>query len=678
MHSSIFRRRASLLVAAFVLPLALPIAARADDPAAGEGVARISYLQGPVSVQRGDSASPIDAALNAPVLGADYLTTGQGGRAEVEFDGRTAIRLGEGAQLRFAHLDTGDREVQLAQGTIDLRVAGDVDPRTDVDTPSVTVHAVEPGSYRITVDGEGHTFVTARTGRAEIVSPQGARPLGPGSTLVADGTAANPRIDTIESVALDNFDAFCQERDARFERAVASNETYVNPNVPGVDDLNADGRWVNDGNYGQVWVPTDVQSGWAPYSDGRWAWEDSYGWTWVGYEPWGWAPYHYGRWYHSAAYGWAWCPPAAGSVAWSPALVAFFGFGGGGGISIGFGNIGWVPLAPSEAFTPWWGRRGFEGNNIAFVNNYGDFTRHYRNALVAGGITAVPHDRFVQGRFDQHVSVTRAELASVHVARGGLPIVPTAANLRYTSRVSATVAPRTTLFERSFAGSGRVATRTPFEQQRTAVATHTEYRAPAASSQRFTEQSTTRPSDPWSRFGAARGTYSRDSASTSERSTVPTYSRGNASTSERSTAPSYSRDNASTYQRSTTANSRPSYQQNATTANSRPSYQQNAAPAYSRPSYQENAAPAYSRPSYQQNAAPAYSRPSYQQNTAPAYSRPSYRQNTAPAYSRPAYQQRSAPAYQPRSAPAYQQRTAPQQAQPRSRATPSGENRHGG
>ena len=660
MHSSIFRRRASLLAVAFVLPFALPMAARADDPAAGAGVARISFLQGPVSVQRGDSSAPVDAALNAPVLGADYITTGQGARAEVEFDGRTAIRLGEDVQLRFAHLDAGDREVQLAQGTIDLRVAGDVDPRTDVDTPSVTVHAVEPGSYRITVDSEGHTFVTARNGRAEIVTPHGARPLGPGSTLVADGTAANPRIDTIESVALDSFDAFCQDRDSRFERAVASNQTYVNPNVPGIEDLNADGRWVNDGNYGQVWVPADVPSGWAPYSDGRWAWEDNYGWTWVGYEPWGWAPYHYGRWYHSAAYGWAWYPPAPTVAVWSPALVAFFGFGGGGGISIGFGNVGWVPLAPFEAFTPWWGPRGVVVNNITVINNYGDFTRHYRNALVAGAVTAVPHQRFLEGRFDQRVPVTRAELASVHVARGGLPIVPTAANLRFTARVSAStnVAPRAALFERSFAGSGRVVTRTPFEQQRTAIATHTEYRAPASpETQRFTAQpaAATRPADPWSRFGAARGSATGTANAPQGNATRSTYTRDNES---------YQRTNGSTQRTNGSTYSRPAYQQqNGDSTSTRPTY--------SRPAYQQqNGGSTSSRPTYQQNT-PAYNRPSYQQG-APNYQRPA---SPNPSYSR----SNNANTYQQRSAPSYQR--APQsQAQPRTRATerPSGDNRHGG
>ena len=94
-------------------------------------------------------------------------------------------------------------------------------------------------------------------------------------------------------------------------------------------------------------------------------WEPYYGWTWVDNEPWGWAPFHYGNWFYAADYGWAWYPGAyavARPYVYRPALVAFFSFGGGGGnFSVGFGNVGWVPIAPYEPFHPWWGNGGGYG-----------------------------------------------------------------------------------------------------------------------------------------------------------------------------------------------------------------------------------------------------------------------------------------------------------------------------
>ena len=324
MHSSRSRILVAL-VAAVLIPVASPVAARADGAAdaasAGVGVARISLIQGAVAVQRGDSASPVAAAINAPVLGADYVTTGDGARAEIQFDGSTSVRLGAGVQMRLTHLDAADRELQLAAGTIDVRLLRGTDGRSQVDTPSVSIRPRATGSYRVSVDASGRTEVTVRSGSADVVTPQGAQVLAPGTTLLAQGTSANPSISSSGAIADDDFDRFNRDRDDRQERALAS-AAYTAPGVAGIDDLDTYGRWVTDAGYGRVWVPTAVASSWAPYRDGRWVWEEGYGWTWLGYEPWGWAPYHYGRWYHSTAYGWCWYPERS-FVAWRPAIVAF-------------------------------------------------------------------------------------------------------------------------------------------------------------------------------------------------------------------------------------------------------------------------------------------------------------------------------------------------------------------
>ncbi len=77
--------------------------------------------------------------------------------------------------------------------------------------------------------------------------------------------------------------------------------------------------------YGNVWMPTRVSSGWAPYRDGHWAWVDPWGWTWVDEAPWGFAVSHYGRW-ASIGGSWGWVPgPVAARAVYAPALVAFVG-----------------------------------------------------------------------------------------------------------------------------------------------------------------------------------------------------------------------------------------------------------------------------------------------------------------------------------------------------------------
>jgi hypothetical protein len=68
------------------------------------------------------------------------------------------------------------------------------------------------------------------------------------------------------------------------------------------DDLSPYGYWVDNPNYGYVWVP-NVSPGFSPYgTNGHWVFTD-YGWTWVSDYAWGWAPFHYGRWYSDPMYG---------------------------------------------------------------------------------------------------------------------------------------------------------------------------------------------------------------------------------------------------------------------------------------------------------------------------------------------------------------------------------------
>ncbi len=113
--------------------------------AGGVGVARVSLIQSPVAVRRGDSASPVDAVINAPVLGGDYVTTGDGARAEVQFDGSSAVRLDAGVQLRITRLEGTQRSLQLAEGTVELRLLRAPQGRAALDTPSLSVRPREAG-----------------------------------------------------------------------------------------------------------------------------------------------------------------------------------------------------------------------------------------------------------------------------------------------------------------------------------------------------------------------------------------------------------------------------------------------------------------------------------------------------------------------------------------------------
>ena len=532
--SSIKSMVVATAVASLAFCLFVPGVARADGEDAPSGnVARIGLADGNVAVQRGDGNTTTAAAANAPVLPGDYITTGQPGRAEIQLDGRSVVRIGENAQVRFAALDPEGRTMQLAAGTVAVRLYAGSPVAVAIDTPSVTVRPRESGLYRVTVTPDGKTEVTVRNGQTAVETPSGAQVIGPGTTLLADGPASGPSITTTTAVAFDDFDRFDADRD--HADVPPPNVAYSNPNIDGLADVDANGHWVADPANGQVWVPNGETADWAPYRDGRWAWENDYGWTWVAAEPWGWAPYHYGSWYHSPAYGWGWVPPPAIAYApWRPAMVAFLSFGGGGtgfsvglnlgGVGIGFSNIGWVPLAPGEAYHPWWGPHW--GTNVTNITNITNVTNInvYRNASYPGAVTGMPSERFLQGNFAHNVAVAPSQLRQAQVFRGAVPVVPSARNLQYSDRaVPAQLSTHNAFTNRTFAGGTVAVTRTPFQQERSAMTAYVQHppaarTAPAATtiqSQRPVENQTSgyAGNSAWRQFSTQRGTAGSASSS---------------------------------------------------------------------------------------------------------------------------------------------------------------------
>jgi len=103
------------------------------------------------------------------------------------------------------------------------------------------------------------------------------------------------------------------------------------------DQLSPYGQWIEDPEYGYVWMP-DAGSDFKPYSsNGYWAYTDE-GWTWDSGYPWGWAAFHYGRWFFRDGYGWMWVP----GNEWAPAWVAWRNSDS---------YYGWAPLGPSVSLT---------------------------------------------------------------------------------------------------------------------------------------------------------------------------------------------------------------------------------------------------------------------------------------------------------------------------------------
>ncbi len=422
-----------------------------------QGVGRVSMIHGDVSTQRGDSGTWSAAVLNQPVVNGDKVSTGVGGRAEVQLDFANILRLGSNAQANLANFTKKYIQVQVGQGLVNYSVFGESETEPEIDTPNVAVHpAHQDGVFRIEVRPDGDSIVIVRKGEAQISTPQGIAEIKQGDMATVRGSGADARYKISAAPDRDDWDRWNSERDRMIHNADAwhhTNKYYV-----GSEDLDANGRWENAPDYGQVWVPNEPE-GWAPYRDGNWTYEPYYGWTWVGYEPWGWAPYHYGRWMWYGS-SWAWWPgPVWGSgfyrPFWAPAYVSFFGFGGGWGFGFGWGGwggFGWLPIGPCDRFFPWWG--GFRGrfgvvgfNRFGTLNRFGGFaplhagTRfsnlaHINDAHISRGVSTVGAGQFGSGR-TAAVAATHEQLSGAHMMTGNLPVVPSRASLSASGRAAA-------------------------------------------------------------------------------------------------------------------------------------------------------------------------------------------------------------------------------------------------
>ncbi len=393
------------------------------DSELAQTVARVSLISGGVSFSRGDDPDQWDPAdVNVPMTLGDRVWTGDGGRIELQVHGGNVVRLSAGTDLQALNLTDEVKQFSLALGTASIAVRRLSDNEVfEIDTPNAAITLERPGDYRLDVDADGNTRVQVRDGRAIASAGGGQVPLAAGQQFDVAGIDA-PRYDVAALPPPDGWDRWVADRNRRI--AQARSYQYVTADIAGVEDLDRYGRWRQVPGFGWAWSPASVETGWAPYRAGRWIWQDPWGWTWVAAEPWGWAPYHYGRWtYWGNAWYWVPVAPTVVSVSYAPALVAFVGGSG--------GYVGWFPLAPREPYYAWW--RPHPAVNVTAVT--------YVNRTY---VTVVNQNVFVSGRSVSSGVVRDRTLVrsieSAPVLRGPVPVIPTRASLRMTTREAA--APR--------------------------------------------------------------------------------------------------------------------------------------------------------------------------------------------------------------------------------------------
>ena len=408
-----------------------------DDPPTR--VARLGYIEGSVSFLPAGETDWVQAVPNRPMTTGDKLWADRDSRAELQL-GSAVIRLSENAGFSFLNLDDHTVQIQLTSGALNIRVRRlGQDDDFEIDTPNLAFTISEPGRYRAEASEDGtYTVIAIRDGGGQATGNGQTYTLHAGQRVTFSGTdSLNADMEDLRGA--DQFDNWADARDRRYDESPSAR--YLSADVVGYEDLDAYGNWRNDPSYGNVWFPTRVEFGWAPYRQGHWDWIEPWGYTWVDDSPWGYAPFHYGRWVVvGGQWGWV-AGPVNVQPVYAPALVVFIG-GGPGGWG---GNVGWFPLGPREVYVPpYQVSRGYMTQvnvsnttvnttvitnvyNTTIINKSTTITNvTYANRNVQGAVTVVPQRAFASAQpvARAAVAVNARELASAPVS-ARVAVVPT-------------------------------------------------------------------------------------------------------------------------------------------------------------------------------------------------------------------------------------------------------------
>ncbi len=340
------------------------------EQSASQGVvrlARFASVRGNVTWRADEGLEWSPATTNLPLRQSAQIWVTDGGRAEVQFDDGSVLRLGSGALVTLKTLysdqDGEFTQITVNEGLATLRARHERSVYR-MDTPLVSVTARGPARLRLGV-GEG-VEIAVREGQANVEGSLGKATIQNGDYL--DLQNANTPYDPRRVPGEDNWDKWNDERDEALDGAVQRpSHQYLPPNISLVaSDLDDNGTWRDDPEYGHVWCPRVESADWRPYYHGHWTFVNPFGWTWVSDESWGWAPYHYGTWV-SRSYGWAWRPGPVNQY-WSPAVVHFTEYGD---------RVAWCPLAPAEVRYPSLLSVGFRSGNWSLFFSIGQAAVYY-------------------------------------------------------------------------------------------------------------------------------------------------------------------------------------------------------------------------------------------------------------------------------------------------------------
>jgi hypothetical protein len=310
-------RRADLILLSFLLILLMSAAvyARADDMIRA---VRLSNVVGSVQILAGDETQFSQAYPNMPLMQGSTLKTGEDGRAEIQLEDGSVVRLTPNSSAAMTVLardaqGNSKTEVDLLTGLSYVEMKGTANQRFVVHFNGNEVISPAPAKFRVNMDAtpaefgvlDGSAHLSNGTAYAVDVHAKETVRFDPGDSA---------RYFLAQGVEPDSWDQWNTDRDQAMSQ-MASQETREaigsgNAGAAGVSDLDYYGNWYASNDGTSFWVPDGAGAGWDPYGSGYWGYYGaSGGYVWISGYPWGWLPYRCGSWnYFNSFNQWGWIP----------------------------------------------------------------------------------------------------------------------------------------------------------------------------------------------------------------------------------------------------------------------------------------------------------------------------------------------------------------------------------
>jgi hypothetical protein len=316
-----------------VLLLSAAVYARADDQIRA---VRLSNVVGSVQILSGTETQFSQAYPNMPLMQGSTLKTGEDGRAEIQFEDGSTVRLTPNSSAAMTVLGRNssgntNTEVDLLTGLSYVEMKGTANQRFVVHFSGNEVISPAPVKFRVNLDGnpvefavlDGSAHLSNGTAYAVDVHANEAVRFDPGDST---------RYFLAQGIDPDSWDRWNTDRDQAMSQMAAQETREAigsgNAGAAGVRDLDYYGNWYASNDGSSFWVPDGAGAGWDPYGLGSWGFYGGAGgaggYVWISGYPWGWLPYHCGTWnYFNSFNSWGWIPGGGCWNTWYP--VARFG-----------------------------------------------------------------------------------------------------------------------------------------------------------------------------------------------------------------------------------------------------------------------------------------------------------------------------------------------------------------